>query len=464
MHTLRSGIVLSLVVVTMLIALLIDLFLTPDAHLPLLFGIPILISAHYWPPRPVIFTTVAATTLDILAALWHSFPGETFLLGLFALPIVGYLAVLFAARRERAEQLAAEAQQRAAELDAALGSSPDGMIIYDRQGGIVRLNPSAEAILGLSPGEWSKPLAERVQIERVESPEGGPLAAEELPAVRALRGETVRGTVLVLNPPGGRRRWVAVSAAPVGDEEGNLLGAVLTLTDISLQRQRQEEREAFIRTLSHDLRQPLTVIRGHADLLKVAAGETNDRLGRSAVAIAVSAKRMATMIEDMVDAARLETGQLHLRRAPLDMLAYVHDLKERLAGVVAAERICVQAPAELPLVLADADRLERILANLLDNALKYSPAGSPIVVSLSLREGAVVIAVTDKGPGIPPEEAAHLFERYYRARQAREVRQTGLGLGLYVAKGLVEAHGGRIWVESEVGQGSTFAFSLPLAA
>ncbi len=459
----RGSLVLLLVAATLLVALVVDVFLTPASHLPLLFGLPILVAAHYWSARPVVLTTIVAVVVDVLAALPHGLPTETFVLGLIALPAMGYLAVLFATRREGAERSAAEAERRAAELDAVLASSPDGMIFYDQRGNVARLNPAAAAIVGLSHDEWSKPLAERMQIEHVQSPEGRPLAPDELPVARALRGETVRG-VVVLSPPGATRRWVALSAGPVRDGEGNLLGAVLTLRDISLQRQREEERETFIRTLSHDLRQPLTLIRGHADLLKATAGKGDERVARSAAAIAVGAKRMTTMIEDLVDAARLETGQLHLQLVPLDLPAYVCDLKDRLAGVVPAERVNIQTCTGLPPVSADPDRLERILANLLDNALKYSPAGSPITVSFSLREDGVVTAVTDEGPGIPPEERAHLFERYYRARRAREERQNGLGLGLYVAKGLVEAHGGRIWVESEVGRGSTFAFSLPRAA
>jgi signal transduction histidine kinase len=113
-------------------------------------------------------------------------------------------------------------------------------------------------------------------------------------------------------------------------------------------------------------------------------------------------------------------------------------------------------------VLADPDRLERILMNLLTNALKYSAPGTPVTVALARRDGQVVTAVSDQGPGIPPDELPHLFERYYRARETRE-RKEGLGLGLYITKGLVEAHGGRLWVESQVGKGSTFSFSLPAA-
>lgn len=147
----------------------------------------------------------------------------------------------------------------------------------------------------------------------------------------------------------------------------------------------------------------------------------------------------------------------------VNLPAFVHDLRERLAGTRAGpvERIQIDAAEGLPSVLADRDYLERILTNLLSNALKYSAPESVVKVAIARRDGELVTSIADQGRGIPAEELPHLFERYFRAREARE-RREGLGLGLYITKGLVEAQGGHIWVETEVGKGSKFSFTLPV--
>lgn len=228
--------------------------------------------------------------------------------------------------------------------------------------------------------------------------------------------------------------------------------------------QRQStEREDLLHTVSHDLRTPLTVIQGHAQLLGrvLAKAEQKGVEQRSVDAILTGAKRMNSMIQDLVDSARLESGQLRLDVVPLDLGVFVSNLKERLSTVLETERIRVGAEAALPKVLADPNRLERIVTNLLTNALKYSDPGTEVVVSLARRNGEVITSVSDRGPGIPPEERSLIFERFRRTRHARD-RREGLGLGLYITWRLVEAHGGRIWVQSEVGKGSTFSFTLPV--
>jgi len=163
-----------------------------------------------------------------------------------------------------------------------------------------------------------------------------------------------------------------------------------------------------------------------------------------------------------VDASYLETGQLRLEPRPLDLSSFVKELKERLAGAMETERIIVEAPQDLPPVMADPNLLERILVNFLSNALKYSKPGTPVSLSLAQADDAAVARIADQGPGIPPEDLPHMFERYYRSPATQRSKE-GLSLGLYITKGLVDVHGGRVWVESEVGKGSAFYFTLPVA-
>lgn len=223
-----------------------------------------------------------------------------------------------------------------------------------------------------------------------------------------------------------------------------------------------ERREDLLRALSHDLRTPLTAIQGHAQMLQRSVEKTaqNDRAQRSAQAVVAGARQMNAMIEDLVDSARLESGQLTLNRVDIDLHSFVSEMKERLAGALETTRIEIAAPERLSRVWADTARLERILTNLLSNALKYSPSDAPVVVRAEETEREVMISVIDQGTGIAPEDLPHLFERYYRATGTRKTE--GLGLGLYITKMLVEAHGGRLWAESRVGEGTAFHFTLPV--
>jgi len=171
---------------------------------------------------------------------------------------------------------------------------------------------------------------------------------------------------------------------------------------------------------------------------------------------------MNTMIQDLVDSVRSEAGELRLERQPVDLRSFLDELLKRQATALDTQRIRIEAADGLPPVSADPNRLERILVNLLSNALKYSPPGSPVTVSLQQQNGEIITSVADRGPGIAPEEIPRLFQRFYRAAAGRR-QPEGIGLGLYITRMLVEAHGGRIWVQSTPGVGSVFSFSLPLA-
>ncbi len=364
----------------------------------------------------------------------------------------------------RQRELAEEAESRAAELDSIITSMADGVIIFGPRSEPLRMNAAAERMLGFSLAEYRLPVEERIDLLRMETAEGKPLPLEETPTSRAMRGETVQSYVMILHPAGGEKLWVSAAAAPISASDGRITGAVVTLTDITELHRLQEQREDLLRAVSHDLRNPLTSVQGHAQLL----GRMLDRAGlrgverRSVEAILISARRMNAMIQELAEAARLESGQVKLTLNPVHLPSFTLDLKDRMVEPEWMERIRVVSPEEDLLVLADPDRLERILTNLLSNALKYSAPETEVVVTMVRRGEQVVTAVSDRGQGMDPEEVVNLFRRYYRTEAARE-REGGLGLGLYVTKGLVEAHGGRIWVESEAGKGSTFSFTLPVA-
>lgn len=217
-----------------------------------------------------------------------------------------------------------------------------------------------------------------------------------------------------------------------------------------------EQREDLLRALSHDLRSPLTVIRLQAQRLALRA--ENPDAERGLEAIITSTGRIETMIRDLVDVARVEGGQQE--RAEIELAPFLHELLARARDVLDAPRVRADIAPGL-LAAGDPTSLERIFTNLLSNALKYSPAGTLVRVNGERVGAEVVVSVADVGAGIAADELPRLFDRYWRAR--RTAGADGLGLGLYITKQLVAAQGGRIWVDSELGKGSTFRFTLPAA-
>ncbi len=362
------------------------------------------------------------------------------------------------------QALAEEALEQTAVLDATVASIAGAVVVLDVDGTIRRASPAAVGLLGLDPDHGQDLHGERLAEFRCETHDGRALAPHETPGCRALRDETVMGELLVLSRRDGKTVWVAASAAPIKAADGRTLGAVATFTDVTAMRRLQEYQEDLVRTISHDLRSPLTAILGHGHILykSLTRGKINLRRRESADAIILAARQMNAMIRNLVDSARMEAGKLDLIRSEVWLPGLVLDIKARLASIVDTERISITADDGLPPVLADPDRVERIVTNLLTNALKYSDPSTKVSIGISLDGNQVVTSVADWGDGISPAEASRLFQRYGRTERSRW-RRDSVGLGLYITKGLVEAHGGVIWVKSEVGRGSTFYFSLPAA-
>jgi len=362
--------------------------------------------------------------------------------------------------RRRAEQ---ERERALAQLDAIISSIADGITVYDTEGRTIRVNPAGERMMGYTPEELALPIEELAKLLRLEKADGKPFRWDELPVARALRGETVSGVTMVVRRPPDRVIWTQVSAAPIRLRDGQLLGAVASYSDITQLHELQEQQESLLNTVSHDLRSPLTSIQGNAQLLlrQLKSTEENGRVIRGVETIATAARRMNAMIQELVDMARIGVGALPLEKTPTALPEFLRELVERLGPAMDLDRARLDIPSGFPEVCVDPDQLERILTNLLSNALKYSPPDTEVRVTAKKQDGTVQLSVIDQGVGIPPEDQQQLFQRYYRARGTRKTE--GVGLGLYITRMLVEAHGGRIWVESQPGRGSTFSFTLPVA-
>jgi len=372
-------------------------------------------------------------------------------------------AVVSVVRDVTAQQEAVLARERAlAELQATLDSLADALVIYSPEGRVVRYNAAVAAIFGDALSAYLAHPGPQWFSQHARRPAGDAVPPEDFTGVRALRGEVVHGDVLVFPRPPGEDLWVSASAARIALPDGRIAGVVTTYTDVTVLHRLQQEREDLLRTISHDLRTPLAIIHGHAQELEAQAGvQATPDAQESVQAILRSVQRMHGMIQDLVDAARGDSRTLQLACTRVALAAFLDDLLARARPLEEVGRVRLAIPADLPPVWADSARLERIIMNLLSNALKYSAPDTPVTIRAARRGAEVVVAITDRGPGIPPDELPRIFDRFYRATGGRQAE--GMGLGLYIAKLLVEAHGGRLWAESTVDQGSTFSFTLPLA-
>jgi signal transduction histidine kinase len=222
------------------------------------------------------------------------------------------------------------------------------------------------------------------------------------------------------------------------------------------------DREDLLHVVSHDLRSPLAVVVGQAQLLRrQAAGQAD--LAPRVEAILRAASRIDAMVEDLLDSARDESRRLQVEARPIDLRHWLPELLGRSASALEVERVRLALPGEEgPAVLADPSRLERVVVNLLSNALKYSPPGSPVELRAGRQGAKVTLSVTDHGEGIPPGERPHVFDRFYRGEGT--AARGGLGIGLYSVKLLVAAHGGRVWFEPGEPCGTTFHVELPAAS
>ncbi len=360
------------------------------------------------------------------------------------------------AEAEREELLARVAEERGW-LVTAIEHSPTAVILVGvEDGDRFVANARAAELLGepLDPARGM-----RQWIGRLATASGEPLSYEQLPAVRARRyGEVTHGVELRLLRRDGGEVPILLSAAPVRDDRGHVQGAVVIWEDISVLKELERQRQEWTALVAHDLRQPLTTIVGYAGMAKRAGGRG---MPERAEHILASAKRLDRLIQDLIDVSRLESRRLVLAKERVGVRAALEAAVQRLSHDVPDHEVRLSCAEGLPDVELDPVRFEQVLGNLISNAAKYGTPASPIDVEAAAREGAVEIAVTNRGAGIAPEDLPRVFGRYFRSGEARRSAVPGLGLGLFISRGLVEAHGGTISVESEPGARTTFRVRLP---
>jgi two-component system sensor histidine kinase KdpD len=320
-----------------------------------------------------------------------------------------------------------------------------------------------------TPGRWV-----RIVPPTRPTPADPDLPRERFDVVPVKVGDRRAGSLFLVHPPTGRSltaaddRLLSAVAAQLGHamERDRLLKEA---TEAEILRRTDQLRSALLSAVSHDLRTPLASIMAAAGSLRQPDIEwtSEERLG-FAQGIEEEAERLNRIVGNLLDLSRIEAGSLRPEKGWYDLGALVDDVLTRLRGITARHRVQVTVPDDLPPLLLDYVEIDEVIYNLVENAAKYAPADTEIEVEVEVvveprrDSGAVQVSVADRGPGVPPAALAHLFEPFYRVSDGTP-RPQGLGLGLAVVKGLVEAHGGRVWAENRAGGGARFVFVLPIA-
>jgi len=332
---------------------------------------------------------------------------------------------------------------------AILANIADGIVAVDRDGEVVLWNQAAEQITGVPVAAALGRTPVEVLQRELASEEGGAGGERLLPVQR-----------------GGEEVWLSLTEAVMRDPVGAVSGRIFAFRDVSSERIVEQMKSDFVSTVSHELRAPLTSIYGFAETLlrrDVLFGEQEREtfLGY----IASEAQRLTSIVDTLLSVARLEAGDLQVELVPTDVRTVVSDAvtSMRQSAELNGHRFVLELPDEPLSASADREKLGQILTNLLDNAVKFSPGGGTVTVEVAhRRSGHVEVRVVDEGQGIPEAERERIFSKFHRADSSTR-SPGGAGLGLFIARGLVTAMGGRIWVDSAEGGGSSFAFELPLA-
>ncbi len=295
----------------------------------------------------------------------------------------------------------------------------------------------------------------------LEDSDGRPIPADALPVARALREGAVINLEAIIERRDGTRLQGQISAAPVQSSSGVILGVVVVYQDISARKELERVREEFAAVVVHDLRTPLQSVLMQIDLLlRQATGDASTVSVSTLQAMKRNGYRLERLTRDLLEASRVDAHRVFLDRREVDLPELVSGLVNQIEGALGTHAISVDIQGEPPRLLVDPLRIEQILTNVLENASKFSAEGSPIRIVVAPEKGGATLSIQDRGQGLAPHEIPHLFDRYYQTRKARG-GEGGLGLGLYITRGLVEAHGGRITVESTPGIGSTFRIWFP---
>jgi signal transduction histidine kinase len=346
-------------------------------------------------------------------------------------------------------------------IAALLIASADGILVVNPDTETLRMNPALEELTGHREHE-----SHAVQCAEIFGCHRGGdrlTCGSVCPFRRVIMsGAPLRDHSFQATRDDGSTFWVSGAYAPVRDPDGRIAFAIGSLRDFTRSKEVEQLQHDFVSIVSHELRGPLTAIKGFVKTL-IAKGDTLPReTGQEFLeTINEQADRLNQLVEDLLNVSHIESRRLKIKLEHVDLASITERLVKQFRTKWGSRDIKIEAEPELPNVRADQSKIEEVLVNLIDNAVKYSPQGGRVRVAMASQNGEVEVSVEDSGIGITPEDSARLFEKFHRVASPETRDIGGSGLGLYIVKNLVEAHGGRVLVTSAPGVGSTFTFSLP---
>lgn len=345
-------------------------------------------------------------------------------------------------------------------LAAIFQHSAEGILTVDNALRIIDFNPAMERLTGWRESE----VLGRFYFEllRPKDRQGNDLGLQNSPILQVFAGQEVINREMIIAARDGQRIEVSVTASCVRSTRGEPMNGILNVRDLTREREQEEQRSTFISVISHELQTPIAIIKGYASTLARADAKLEpDALHSRLIAIEEEADRLNKLVGNLLYASRIQAGGLQMEIAPLDLPPLIQGVVRRLKAKSPDVSVTLALPPSVPTVMADRERIEEVLQNLLDNAVKYSPRQACLTISCHITGDEVIVSVSDAGMGISLRDQEQIFDRFQRVGDARSRSVPGAGLGLYICHAIVEAHGGRIWVDSTLRQGSTFSFSLP---
>jgi two-component system phosphate regulon sensor histidine kinase PhoR len=358
-----------------------------------------------------------------------------------------------ARQREEFAALQQQSQQaighELARQDALIHSMIEGVLVLDRHGQVSLVNRSMQKSFGLESDIRGRTIMEAFRQHELQ----------ELVQRTAVEGQVLG---FEMDLPGRFARRFQINATAIRDQNGQPQGMVLVFHDVTRLKQLENTRQEFVANVSHELRTPLSILKGYVETLLDGAKNDPEVATRFLQTIKKHTDRLTYLIEDLLTISLLESGRVALNLQLVDLRPMVDRVVEDLSSraLERKTRLENQVPSDL-IANADTDRIQQVLFNLVDNAIKYGrPAGQVSVSGRLIAPGRIELSVKDDGPGIPPEAQERVFERFYRVDRARSREQGGTGLGLSIVKHIVQSHGGKVWLESEMGKGTTFFLTL----
>jgi PAS domain S-box-containing protein len=345
---------------------------------------------------------------------------------------------------------------------AILSSIADGVVVSDEHDRITVVNDAARRLMHLGTQELIGQPASALFGDLRQEVQQAALQAMAQVADRPHGRQYVEPVSIVL---AREKQIIQASFTPMVDERQQFVGTVIVLRDITQEQEVAQAKNEFISIVAHELRTPMTSIKGYTDLmLQGAMGELSDGQQHFLTIIKSNVDRLATLVNDMLDISRIEAGRIRLELASLQLEGLVREVCDSVAETIRERGLTldIHLPTVLPAIDTDRNRVIQVLVNLLSNAYRYTPTGGTITVSAYQVDGAMQVDVADTGIGIAEKDQEKIFEAFYRADHPMVNQQTGTGLGLPIVRSLIQKLGGKLWLQSELGKGSTFSFTLPL--